>query len=164
MILKHTVTIVLLQLLLFSTASRAQEQGPWWTWPTIDGNWFGYRHTLADYGLVFSGATVVDLQGNASGLGFLSERRLRLRARIVRAPDTLVEVNRSSRHHPGLIAGQERNGARHLHGIEQSAEGLPRGGFFEPFRGPAMIDLLRVEFAFRGHPTNVEAVHPDAVA
>jgi carbohydrate-selective porin OprB len=67
MILKHTVTIVLLQLLLFSTASRAQEQGPWWTWPTIDGNWFGYRHTLADYGLVFSGATVVDLQGNASG-------------------------------------------------------------------------------------------------
>jgi porin len=67
MIPKHTVTIFLLQLLLISTTPRAQEQGPWWTWPTIDGNWFGYRHTLADYGLVFSGTTVVDLQGNASG-------------------------------------------------------------------------------------------------
>jgi hypothetical protein len=63
MIPKHTVTIFLLQLLLISTTPRAQEQGPWWTWPTIDGNWFGYRHTLADYGLVFSGTTVVDLQG-----------------------------------------------------------------------------------------------------
>jgi len=59
--------ICLLQLLFMSGASRAQEQGPWWTWPTIDGNWFGYRHTLADYGLVFSGTTVVDLQGNVSG-------------------------------------------------------------------------------------------------
>src|SRR5690349_4995740 len=50
-----------------SAASQAQEQGPWWTWPTIDGNWFGSRHTLADHGVVFSGTTVVDLQGNVSG-------------------------------------------------------------------------------------------------
>src|SRR5215469_467363 len=61
------VMLCLLPLLLMSGALRAQEQGPWWTWPTIDGNWFGYRSTLADHGLVFSGTTVVDLQGNASG-------------------------------------------------------------------------------------------------
>ncbi|MBV8772814.1 MAG: carbohydrate porin, partial [Deltaproteobacteria bacterium] len=54
-------------MLLVSAAAHAQEPGPWSTWPTIDGNWFGYRQTLAEYGLVFSGTTVVDLQGNASG-------------------------------------------------------------------------------------------------
>jgi len=60
-------TICLFQLLVMSGASQAQGQGPWWTWPTIDGNWFGYRHALADHGLAFSGTTVVDLQGNSSG-------------------------------------------------------------------------------------------------
>ena len=60
------VTICLL-LLFIPGASPAQQQGPWWTWPTIDGNWFGYRHALADHGVVFSGTTVVDLQGNVSG-------------------------------------------------------------------------------------------------
>src|ERR1700739_1361266 len=67
MIPKHTVTIFLLQLLLISTTPRAQEQGPWWTWPAVGANWFGFRQTLAVYGLVFSGTPVVDLQGNASG-------------------------------------------------------------------------------------------------
>jgi porin len=57
----------LFQLSLFAAASLAQEPGAWRTWPSIDGNWFGYRHSLADYGLVFSGTTVVDLQGNAAG-------------------------------------------------------------------------------------------------
>ena len=47
--------------------SRAQDEGPWWDWSTIDGNWGGFRQTLADRGLVFSGTTVVDLQGNVSG-------------------------------------------------------------------------------------------------
>jgi porin len=67
LIAAQLATTCLLQLLLMSRASQAQEQGPWWTWPTIDGNWFGSRHTLADHGLVFSGTTVVDLQGNSSG-------------------------------------------------------------------------------------------------
>jgi porin len=62
------IVMICLLLLLFTLGvSLAQEQGPWWTWPTIDGNWFGYRHTLADHGVVFSGTTVVDLQGNVSG-------------------------------------------------------------------------------------------------
>ena len=47
--------------------SRAQDQGPWWNWSTIDGDWGGFRQTLADRGLVFSGTTVVDLLGNVSG-------------------------------------------------------------------------------------------------
>jgi carbohydrate-selective porin OprB len=47
--------------------SRAQDEGPWWGWSTIDGNWGGFRQALADRGLVFSGTTVVDLQGNVSG-------------------------------------------------------------------------------------------------
>ena len=47
--------------------SRAQDEGPWWDWSTIDGNWGGFRQTLTDRGLVFSGTTVVDLQGNVSG-------------------------------------------------------------------------------------------------
>jgi porin len=47
--------------------SRAQDEGPWWNWSTIDGNWGGFRQTLADRGLVFSGTTVVDLLGNVSG-------------------------------------------------------------------------------------------------
>jgi porin len=63
----HIATICLLQWFVMSTVSLAQEQGPWWTWPTIDGNWSGYRRTLADRGIVFSGTTVVDMQGNASG-------------------------------------------------------------------------------------------------
>ncbi|HEV3114135.1 MAG TPA: carbohydrate porin [Candidatus Binataceae bacterium] len=46
---------------------RAQDEGPWWTWSTIDGDWGGYRNMLADRGLVFSGTTVIDLQGNVSG-------------------------------------------------------------------------------------------------
>src|SRR5579862_6699672 len=50
-----------------AASSRAQEQGPWWTWSTIDGDWAGYRHSLADRGLVFSGTTVANLQGNVSG-------------------------------------------------------------------------------------------------
>src|SRR6185312_589706 len=83
-----------------------------------------------------------------------SERRFRLRRCIVSAPYALVEVNRGSRHHAGLIAGQERNGACHLDRIEQSAEGLPRGGFLQPARRPTVIDLLGVEFTFRGHPAN----------
>src|SRR5271168_5549944 len=44
--------------------SRAQDEGPW---STIDGDWGGFRQTLADRGLVFSGTTVVDLLGNVSG-------------------------------------------------------------------------------------------------
>jgi porin len=59
--------LCLLALLALSSPSRAQDQGPWWTWPTIDGNWGGFRETLADSGLVFSGSTVVDLMGNLSG-------------------------------------------------------------------------------------------------
>jgi porin len=54
-------------LLVFCPSLHAQNQSPWWTWPTIDGNWGGYRQTLADLGLVFSGTTVVDLLGNVSG-------------------------------------------------------------------------------------------------
>ena len=49
----------------------AQESGPWWTWSTIDGDWLGYRHRLADHGIVFSGTNVSDFQGNVSG----AERR-----------------------------------------------------------------------------------------
>jgi porin len=50
-----------------SGVSSAQDQGPWWNWSTIDGNWGGFRQTLADRGLAFSGTTVVDLLGNVSG-------------------------------------------------------------------------------------------------
>jgi len=48
-------------------ASLAQDQGPWWTWSTFDGNWAGYRQTLADEGVAVSGSTIVDLLGNVSG-------------------------------------------------------------------------------------------------
>ena len=47
--------------------SSAQDEGPWWDWSTIDGNWGGFRQALADRGLVFFGTTLVDLQGNVSG-------------------------------------------------------------------------------------------------
>jgi porin len=56
-----------LAILALCGAVQAQQQGPWWTWSTIDGNWGGYRDWLADRGLVFSGETDVDLQGNVSG-------------------------------------------------------------------------------------------------
>jgi porin len=46
---------------------QADEQGSWWSWPTVDGNWGGYRHTLSDLGLSFSGSSINDLQGNVSG-------------------------------------------------------------------------------------------------
>src|SRR5271163_5166072 len=61
------VTLCAIALLVLSSQLQAQSQGPWWDWPTIDGNWGGFRETLADRGLVFSGSTVVDLLGNASG-------------------------------------------------------------------------------------------------
>jgi porin len=60
-------TLCLIAVVTLCGAARAQEQGPWWTWSTIDGDWGGYRHLLADRGLVFSGTTVADLQGNISG-------------------------------------------------------------------------------------------------
>jgi porin len=59
--------IYLVSILVISGALRAQNEGPWWTWSTIDGNWGGDRHVLADRGLVFSGTTVIDLQGNVLG-------------------------------------------------------------------------------------------------
>jgi porin len=60
-------TLCLLAWLIMSRAPLAQEQGPWWTWSTIDGNWGGYRQSLADDGVVVSGSTIVDLLGNVSG-------------------------------------------------------------------------------------------------
>jgi porin len=60
-------TLCLLAWLIMSRAPLAQEQGPWWTWSTIDGNWGGYRQSLADGGVVVSGSTIVDLLGNVSG-------------------------------------------------------------------------------------------------
>jgi porin len=59
--------VFLLAILVMPGASWAQEQGSWWTWPTVDGNWGGYRQWFAERGLTFSGVTVVDLQGNGSG-------------------------------------------------------------------------------------------------
>ena len=59
--------LCLLALLIRSEAPLAQDQGPWWTWSTIDGNWAGYRQELADDGVVVSGSTIVDLLGNVSG-------------------------------------------------------------------------------------------------
>jgi porin len=60
-------TLCLMAILVVAGVARAQEQGPWWTWPTIDGDWFGYRHLLGDHGIVFSGTNLADLQGNVSG-------------------------------------------------------------------------------------------------
>ena len=60
-------TLCLLAWLIMARAPSAQDQGPWWTWSTFDGNWGGYRQTLADDGVVVSGSTVVDLLGNVSG-------------------------------------------------------------------------------------------------
>jgi porin len=60
-------TLCLFAILTIGGISRAQEQGPWWTWSTIDGGWAGYRNLLAQHGLVFSGTTVADFQGNVSG-------------------------------------------------------------------------------------------------
>jgi porin len=54
-------------ILAICTSLQAQDQGRWWTWSTIDGNWQGYRDKLADRGLVFSGLTDLDMQGNVSG-------------------------------------------------------------------------------------------------
>src|SRR6516162_10818779 len=63
----RAATFCLLALLIMSGVSLAQAQGPWWTWSTFDGNWGGYRQTLADDGVVVSGSTIVDLLGNVSG-------------------------------------------------------------------------------------------------
>jgi carbohydrate-selective porin OprB len=60
-------TLCLLALLIMCGAPLAQNQGPWWTWSTFDGNWGGYRQTLADEGVAVSGSTIVDLLGNVSG-------------------------------------------------------------------------------------------------
>jgi porin len=60
-------TLCLIALVTLCGGAFAQEQGPWWTWSTVDGDWAGYRHILAERGLVFSGTTVADLQGNVSG-------------------------------------------------------------------------------------------------
>jgi porin len=60
-------TLCLTALIAMCGTLRAQDQGPWWNWPTIDGNWGGYRNMLADRGLVFSGTNITDLQGNVSG-------------------------------------------------------------------------------------------------
>jgi porin len=61
--------VILCLIVVIGTSStlRAQDQGPWWTWPTIDGYWGGTRNALADRGLVFSGENYTDLQGNVSG-------------------------------------------------------------------------------------------------
>jgi porin len=59
--------LALIVILAIFSVARAQDEGPWRTWSTIDGNWGGYRDKLADLGLVFSGTTVIDLQGNVSG-------------------------------------------------------------------------------------------------
>jgi porin len=63
----RTAVFCAIILSLLSPSLQAQNQGPWWSWPTIDGSWGGYRRILADRGLVFSGTTVVDLLGNISG-------------------------------------------------------------------------------------------------
>jgi len=60
-------TLCLIAALGLVRVSPAQAQGPWWTWSTIDGDWGGYRHLLADHGLLFSATSVADLQGNVSG-------------------------------------------------------------------------------------------------
>ena len=57
----------LFALLATCRVARAQSQLPWSSWSTIDGNWGGYRQSLADRGIVVSGATIVDLMGNVSG-------------------------------------------------------------------------------------------------
>lgn len=65
--LARIAALCLPALLVMYGASLAQDRGRWWTWPTMDGNWGGYRQSLADHGLVFSGSTLVDLLGNVSG-------------------------------------------------------------------------------------------------
>src|SRR5271166_6369545 len=60
-------TLCLVAILTLGGVATSQEQGPWWTWSTIDGDWGGYRSALAEHGLVFSGTTVADFQGNISG-------------------------------------------------------------------------------------------------
>src|SRR5579872_7522603 len=60
-------TLCVIAILAIAGVSRAQNQGPWWTWSTIDGDWGGYRHLLADHGLVVSAITIADLQGNVFG-------------------------------------------------------------------------------------------------
>ena len=61
------ITICFIAMSTIAGVSRAQVEGPWWTWSTVDGNWGGYRQTLGDRGLVFSGTSVIDLLGNVSG-------------------------------------------------------------------------------------------------
>ncbi len=66
-LLRVAMLCAIAQLIVGIGTARAQEEQPWWRWSTIDGNWGGYRERLADYGLVFSGSSVNDLQGNVSG-------------------------------------------------------------------------------------------------
>jgi porin len=71
-------------LMMIAEVARAQgDQEPWWTWPTIDGSWNGYRHRLNDNGIVVSGTNLTDLQGNVSGgqrTGFAAANTLLLAA------------------------------------------------------------------------------------
>jgi len=61
------VRIIVLLAVGIGGSAHAQEQRPWWRWSTIDGDWGGYRQTLGERGLMFSGSSVNDLQGNVTG-------------------------------------------------------------------------------------------------
>ena len=61
------VCIIALLAVSIGGQARAQEPQPWWQWSTIDGDWGGYRQMLSDRGLMFSGSSVNDLQGNVTG-------------------------------------------------------------------------------------------------
>jgi porin len=63
----NIAALCVILILTICASVQAQDQGPWWTWSTIDGNWGGYRDKLADRGLVFSGITDLDMQGNVWG-------------------------------------------------------------------------------------------------
>ena len=61
------VCVIVLLAVGIGGSARAQERQPWWQWSTIDGDWGGYRQALADRGLMFSGSSINDLQGNVTG-------------------------------------------------------------------------------------------------
>ncbi|HVI88956.1 MAG TPA: carbohydrate porin [Dongiaceae bacterium] len=58
---------VCLVILLSLSGTAYADDGPWWTWSTMTGDWGGYRTTLADHGITFQGGETATFQTNTGG-------------------------------------------------------------------------------------------------
>ena len=50
------------------------DDGPWWTWSTMTGDWGGFRTTLADRGITFQAGELATFQANTGGVPHSNHR------------------------------------------------------------------------------------------